>query len=111
MKILPLFIYLGLNVAFNTLYWSDDFHYSQSNFNRIWFYLWPTSSITVHLQYPQDKVLVMANFHHIQQILYILFILFGFYITFNTVQVISRRVVLWAEETSTYSWSRFCTVN
>ena len=38
--------------------------------------------------------------------------LFGvFYVAFNTVQVISRRVVLWAEETSTYSWSRFCTVN
>ena len=27
------------------------------------------------------------------------------------IQVISRPVVLWAEETSTYSWSRFCTVN
>ena len=36
----------------------------------------------------------------------------GFYVTFNTVQVISHRViVLWAEETSTYSWSRFCTAN
>ena len=27
-----------------------------------------------------------------------LFIYLGFYVTFNTVQVISRRVVLWAEE-------------
>ena len=36
---------------------------------------------------------------------------FGFHITFNTVQVISRWVVLWAEETSTCSWTRFCTVN
>ena len=27
----------------------------------------------------------------------------GFNITFNTVYVISRQVVLWAEETSTYS--------
>ena len=35
----------------------------------------------------------------------------GFYIAFNTVQVISRRVVGRAKETSTYSWSRFCTVN
>ena len=43
--------------------------------------------------------------------LYNLFIYFGFYVTFNTVQVISRRVVGRAEETSTYSWSRFCTVN
>ena len=32
------------------------------------------------------------------------FIYLGFYVAFNTVQVISRRVVLWAEETSTYSW-------
>ena len=37
------------------------------------------------------------------------FIYLGFYVAFNTVQVISRRVVGRAEETSTYSWSRFCT--
>ena len=37
--------------------------------------------------------------------------LFGFYFTFNTVQVISRWVVGRAEETSTYSSSGFCTVN
>ena len=35
----------------------------------------------------------------------------GFYIAFNTVQVISRRVVGRAEETSTYSSLGFCTVN
>ena len=40
-----------------------------------------------------------------------LFIYLGFYIAFNTVQVISRRVVGRAEETSTYSLSGFCTVN
>ena len=34
-----------------------------------------------------------------------------FYVTFNTVQVISRRVVGRAEETSTYSSLGFCTVN
>ena len=39
------------------------------------------------------------------------FIYFGFYVAFHTVQVISRRVVGRAEETSTYSWLRFCTVN
>ena len=39
------------------------------------------------------------------------FFYWGFYVAFNTVQVISRRVVGRAEETSTYSWSRFCTVN
>ena len=35
----------------------------------------------------------------------------GFYVAFNTVQVISRRAVGRAEETSTYSLSGFCTVN
>ena len=40
-----------------------------------------------------------------------MFIYLGFYIPFNTVQVISRRVVGMAEETSSYSWSRLCTVN
>ena len=40
-----------------------------------------------------------------------LFIYFEFYVTFNTVQVISRRVVGRAEETSTYSSLGFCTVN
>ena len=39
----------------------------------------------------------------------VLFIYLGFYVTFNTVQVISRRVVGRAEETSTYSSSGFCT--
>ena len=40
-----------------------------------------------------------------------LLIYYGFHIAFNTVQVISRRVVGRAEETSTYSWSTFCTGN
>ena len=40
-----------------------------------------------------------------------LFIYLGFYVTFNTVQVISRRVVGRAEETSTHSSLGFCTVN
>ena len=40
-----------------------------------------------------------------------LFIYLGFYVAFNTVQVISRRAVGRAEETSTYSSSGFCTVN
>ena len=39
------------------------------------------------------------------------FIYLGFYVAFNTVQVISRRVVGRAEETSTYSLLGFCTVN
>ena len=40
---------------------------------------------------------------------HILFIYLGFYVTFNTVYVISRQVVLWAEEISTHIWLRFCT--
>ena len=40
-----------------------------------------------------------------------LFVYLGFYVDFNTVQVISRRVVGRAEETSTYSLLGFCTVN
>ena len=40
-----------------------------------------------------------------------LFIYLGFYIIFNTVQVILRWVVGRAEETSTYSSLGFCTVN
>ena len=40
-----------------------------------------------------------------------LFIYLGFYVTFNTVQVISQRVVGRAEETSAYSLLGFCTVN
>ena len=40
-----------------------------------------------------------------------LFIYLGFYVAFDTVQVISQRVVGRAEETSTNSSSGFCTVN
>ena len=35
----------------------------------------------------------------------------GFYVTFDTVQVISQWIAGRAEETITCSWSRFCTVN
>ena len=41
----------------------------------------------------------------------LVFFYLGFYVAFNTVQVISRRVVGRAEETSTYSSLGFCTVN
>ena len=44
-------------------------------------------------------------------VLLALFIYLGFYVAFNTVQVISRRVVGRAEETTTYSSLGFCTVN
>ena len=39
------------------------------------------------------------------------FICLEFYVALITVRVKSRPVVVWAEKTSTYSWSRFCTVN
>ena len=42
---------------------------------------------------------------------HVVFIYLGFYVAFNTVQVISRRVVGRLEETSTCSSLRFCTVN
>ena len=42
---------------------------------------------------------------------YSLFIYLGFYVAFNTVQVISRRVVGRAEETSTITVCIVCTVN
>ena len=51
------------------------------------------------------------HFSGLKGVLPNLFIYLGFYVTFNTVQVISRRVVGRAEETSTYSSSGFCTVN
>ena len=41
----------------------------------------------------------------------IVFVYLGFNVAFNTVQVISRRVVGRAEETSTYSSLGLCTVN
>ena len=50
-------------------------------------------------------------YHIINSPDYRLFIYLGFYVALNTVQVISRQVVGRAEETSTYSWPRFCTVN
>ena len=51
----------------------------------------------------QDQIIVTTN--------YVVFVYLGFYVAFNTVQVISRRVVGRAEETSTYSSLGFCTVN
>ena len=42
--------------------------------------------------------------------LFIYIYLFGV-LCFNTVKVIPQRLVVWAEDTSTYSWSRLCTVN
>ena len=51
-----------------------------------------------------DVSMVLSDFMY-------LFIYLGFYVAFNTVQVISQRVVGRAEETSTCSSLGFCTVN
>ena len=48
---------------------------------------------------------------HVLNITMHTFIYLGFYVAFNNVQVIPRRVVGRAEETSTYSSLGFCTVN
>ena len=53
---------------------------------------------------------IIENSYHYT--LCIIYFILSFNVAFNTVyKVISRWLVLWAEETSTYSWSRFCTVN
>ena len=50
------------------------------------------------------RILIVFNSKTCCEFSFDLFIYLGFNITFNTVQGTSRRVVLWAEETSTYSW-------
>ena len=54
-----------------------------------------------------DYPILEVSFLHYWQ----MFVYLGFYVAFNTLQVISRRVVGRAEETSTYSSLGFCTVN
>ena len=56
---------------------------------------------------PKDKPRYLMGVGYVVR----LFIYLGFYVSFNTVQVISRRVVGKAEETSIYSLSGLCTVN
>ena len=56
-----------------------------------------------------DTSVVIAN-ALVSSCLVCLFVYLGFYVAFNTVQVISRWVVGRAEETSTYSPLGFCTV-
>ena len=54
---------------------------------------------------------IRVKLEHTGKVGGIFFIYLRFYIAFNTVKVISRRVVGRAEETSTYSSSGICTVN
>ena len=61
--------------------------------------------------FPVPILVIGLNSFGIRYDFYYLFIYLGFYVAFNSVQVISRRVVGRAEETSTYSSLGFCTVN
>ena len=56
------------------------------------------SKLFVYISYSTNSVDVMSP---PSILLYCVFIYLGFYVAFNTVQVISRRVVGRAEETST----------
>ena len=68
--------------------------------------------VFIYSPLPPIKKKVSIDFHiSSEQTHHNLFIYLGFYVAFNTVQVISRRVVGRAEETSTYSSLGFCTVN
>ena len=70
----------------------------------------PVSPASVERAHSSLKMIKTDNRSTMLQDRLSLFI-WGFYVTFNTVQVISRRVVGRAEETSTYSLLGFCTVN
>ena len=61
-------------------------------------------------KHPSDHIVNGEIVKHACSFCY-LFIYLGFYVAFNTVQVIPRRVVGRAEETSTYSSLGLCTVN
>ena len=58
-----------------------------------------------------DTAYGRQNFKQFKTFVCDLFIYLGFFVTFNTVQVISRRVIGRAEETSTYSSLGSCTVS
>ena len=85
----------------------------QSNIKVHFFFGFDTHNYTAQLpeKLAKGKTREIMKNHVIFALLFLNFIYLGFYVAFNTVQVISRRVVGRAEETSTYSWSRFCTVN
>ena len=48
---------------------------------------------------------------HCRQFASSLILFFGFNASFETAWVISGKLVLWADKTSSHSWSSFCTVN
>ena len=64
------------------------------------------ATVTLTFSVGRSKYSTFANWCE-----YAVFIYLGFYVAFNTVQVISQWVVGRAEETSSYIWPRCCTVN
>ena len=60
----------------------------------------------------EHQTTTISTINDLEDFIYTPVYLFGFQRRFQHVEkVISRQVVLWAEESSTYSWSRFPTVN
>ena len=87
---------------------------------KVWHVQWEGSSLLIRcdnqavvsvLTTGKTREPVMAKYTRNIFLWLSAFIYLGFYVAFNTVQVISRRVVERAEETSTYSSLGFCTVN
>ena len=70
----------------------------------------PLQVLDLHQLIPRHKALPVKKFMKIPHF-YLIFVYLTFNATFNTVQVISREVALWTEETGTNSWSIYCTIN
>ena len=76
-----------------------------------------SSSENVHILYENTNCVGIFCKHLVSGLIFLsiccvgLLIYLGVYVAFNTIQVISRRVVGRAEEASTYSLPGFCTVN
>ena len=70
-----------------------------------------TSSSSIPIQPSENTISNQETTILLQLLGEIIFFYLKFYVAFNTVQAISRRVVGTAEETSTYSSLGFCTVN
>ena len=70
--------------------------------------LWMMSQLK---QRSTQLLVVLMCYQCVVKLEKLLFIYLGFYVAFNTVQVISQRVVGKAGETSTYSSLGFCTVH
>ena len=105
---------LGFNVAFNTVWVMMGSYLGRGNqyiqLVKVLYYKLTTIGKKL-LSFPHggfEQLISEVGGKCVALCLFIyLFIYLGFYAAFNNVQVISRRVVRRAEETSTYSWSRW----